>query len=371
MTHPEGLETKDEKGVVTAEGTKHLIPGSIADESFLAWSASEKFVFALPFYRQSIRLGHIGAPVPRATLSNQIITVGQKCRPLYELLKQNILSGTVINADETRLQVLKEPGRKNQSLSWMWVFTGGEKKNKSVVFQYETGRSHVIPYEFLKDYTGWLQTDDYEAYHTAIRKLRNERKANISHVLCWAHARRMFFKYYEQSNDTEAKKILDLMKVLFKLEDLRKDFSIKGFVKQRKTRAGPIFEKLFAMFKDLFPQTPPGLSFGKAIAYTLDNWEQLITYVENPDLTPSNNIAERAIRPFVIGRKNWLFSGSPAGAEASAILYSLVESAKMHSLVPFEYLFYIFRKLPYCHSIEDYTALLPHNVDREQLKVER
>jgi transposase len=113
------------------------------------------------------------------------------------------------------------------------------------------------------------------------------------------------------------------------------------------------------------------LSFGKAISYTLDNWKQLVTYVEYPDLTPSNNAAERAIRPFVIGRKNWLFSRSPKGAKGSAILYSLVESAKLHDLSAFEYMNYIFRKIPYCRTSEDWAALLPFNISSEQLKVER
>ncbi len=367
----EGLESEDEKGVQTAEGPKHLIPGSVADESLIAWSIAEKFEYALPFYRQSKRLGQIGAPLPRATLSNITIKASEYCEPIYNLLKENILKGPVINADETRVQVLKEPGRKNKSHSWMWVFLGGEPDKKSVVFQYETGRSHEIPYLFLGGYSGWLQTDDYEAYHTAVRRLKTEKSVKIDHVLCWAHARRRFFQYWEASKDKDAKKIIELIKQLFELEDLRVQFSEKGFVKQRKNRSEPIFESLKQLLVDCYPQTPPSLSFGRAIAYTLDNWEQLITYVDHPDLTPSNNAAENAIRPFVIGRKNWLFAGSPRGAKGSAILYSLVESAKLHNLSAFEYLNYIFRKIPYCQTSEDYIALLPFNISSEQLKDER
>ena len=366
--HCEGLESEDEKGVQTAEGVKHLIPGSVADESLIAWSIAEKFEYALPFYRQSKRLGQIGSPIPRATLSNITIKASEFCQPIYTLLKENILKGQVINADETRVQVLKEPGRNNQSKSWMWVFLGGGRGSESVLFQYETGRSHEIPYDFLNKYSGWLQTDDYEAYHTAVRRLKTEQGLKIDHVLCWAHVRRRFFQYWEASQDKDAKEIIELIKQLFELEDLRSQFSGKGFVKQRKNRSGPIFESLKRLLLVCYPQTPPGLSFGKAISYTLDNWEQLITYVDHPDLTPSNNAAERAIRPFCIGRKNWLFSGSPAGAKGSAILYSLVESAKLHNLSAFEYLNYIFRKIPYCKKTEDYEALLPYNIDPAQLK---
>jgi len=368
----EGLESEDEKGVQTAEGPKHLIPGSIADESLLAWSAVEKFEFGLPFYRQSRRLGQIGAPIPRATLSNINIKAGESCVPLYDLLKQNILSGQVINADETKVQVLGESGRDNQLLSWMWVFLGGKKDQKSVIFQYETRRSSDVPYQFLKDYSGWLQTDDFESYHTALKRIRSEKKKlTIEHVLCWAHVRRRFYQYWQASKSPYAERIIDLISQLFKLEDLRTKYSQKGFVKQRRDRAGPIFESIKKLFIEYYPQTPPGLLFGKAIAYTLDNWELLITYVDHFDLTPSNNIAERAVRPFVIGRKNWLFAGSPAGARSSAILYSLVETAKLNGLVPFEYLYYIFRKIPYCQTTEDYAALLSYNLSPDQLKLER
>lgn len=359
----EGLEREDEKGVVTAEGEKHLIPGSCADESLLAWSISEKFEYALPFYRQAIRLKSIGLPIPRATLSNLAVQAGQRCKPLYQLLKETVLSGSVINADETRVQVLNEKGRDNKSLSWMWVFLGGASDKKAVQFQYEPGRSHSVPYEFLKNYSGWLQTDDYEAYHTALKKINTFSSISINHALCWAHARRLFYRYWETSNDADAKEIIDLIGTLFDLENLRAHYSERGFMKQRKNRSEQIFKNIHTRLLKLLPQAPPGLAFGKAINYTLDNWEQLTNYVEHSDLTPSNNIAERAVRPFVIGRKNWLFSGSPTGAESSAILYSLIESAKLHKLVPIKYLYYIFRKIPYCTSEDDFRALLPFNID--------
>ena len=322
----------DESGVHTGCGPRHLIPRSIADESLLAWSINEKFEYALPFYRQSKRFKAIGAEIPRATLSTLVIKCADKCRPLYKLLMANIKNGPVINADETRIQVLKEKGRKAQDKSWMWVFLGGEAGKQSVLFQYETGRSHKIPYVFLRDYSGWLQTDDYEAYHTALKKLGNDGNKSIRHVLCWAHARRYFYKYWEVSKSRDAKQILDLIKDLFELEKLRENRSLKGFQKQRTNRAVPILEKLFKLLTGYAAEVPPTLAFGKAIAYTLDNWGQLKLYLEEPLLTPSNNIAENAIRPFVIGRKNWLFSDTERGAESSAILYSLVESAKLQTL---------------------------------------
>lgn len=358
----------DSAGVQTAVGTKHLIAGSIADESLLAWSINEKFEYALPFYRQSKRLSAIGIPIPRATLSNLAIKCADSCKPLYELLKDNIKRGHVINADETRVQVLKEPGRKAQDKSWMWVFLGGQPDKRSVIFQYETGRSHQIPYEFLTEYKGWLQTDDYGAYHTALKQLRRDGNNFIRHILCWAHVRRRFYNYWEMSKSADAERILELIKDLFQLENLRKDLSKEDFQKQRLNRAGPILDSLFKLLTEHAASTPPSLGFGKAIAYTLDNWEQLKLYLESPLLTPSNNIAENAIRPYVIGRKNWLFSDTSRGAESSAILYSLVESAKLQKLPVYDYFYYIFRKLPYCKAVADYEQLLPLNLTAEIIK---
>jgi transposase len=366
----EGTEA-DEKGVQTAEGTKHIVPRSIADESLLAWSIHEKYEYALPLYRQSKRLQQIGIPIPRATLGNLIMKSAEACKPIYECLQDTIQSGPVINADETQVQVLKEPGREARNTSWMWVFVGGGAGKESVVFHYDPSRSHRVPYEFLAKYSGWLQTDDYEAYSTALKKIRTEReeKEGIQHVVCWAHVRRKFYHYWEISKSEDVKHILQLIRDLFQLEELRSDFSVKGFAKHRKNRAEPILEQLYTFLIRLASEVPPNLAFGKAIAYTLDNWEQLILYLENPLVTPSNNSAENAIRPFVIGRKNWMFSGTPRGAESSAILYSLVESAKLHKLSVYEYFHYILKKIPYVSRKTDFESFLPYNLTPDTIKI--
>ena len=270
----------------------------------------------------------------------------------------------MINADETRLQVLNEPGRKAQDQSWMWVFSGGPPGEEGVLFRYDESRSHVVPYDFLKDYSGWLQTDDYGAYGTALRKLSEANKTGRApkHVLCWAHTRRMFVKAWEVSQSPAAKEAIDFIREIFALEDLRNEYSLKGFAKQRANQAGEIFSRFYPWLVELAAETPPGNKVGKAVAYTLDNWEQLIRYVEEPLLTPSNNRAENAIRPFVVGRKNWLFAGTPAGAQASAVHYSLIESAKLAKLNPYEYLMHLFARLPYARSNEDLLKLLPWNL---------
>jgi transposase len=363
--------TEDERsGVVTAEGTKHLLPGSLADESLLAWSIAEKFEFALPFYRQAKRLEYLGIPLPRATLCHHAIKAAEACQPLYEFLEDHIKRGPVINADETRLQVLKEAGRRAQEWSWMWVFAGGPPAKEAVLFRYDESRSHNIPLEFLKGYRGWLQTDDYAAYGTALRKIREADKDGVGtkHILCWAHARRGFVKAWDATKSPAAKEAIDFIREIFALEDLRKEYSVKGFAKQRANKAEGIFGRFKPWLVKLAAETPPGNLLGKAVAYAIDNWELLIRYVEDPLLTPSNNRAENAIRPFVVGRKNWLFAGTPAGAEASAIHYSLIESSKLAKLNPYEYLMYIFARLPYAKTRDDHAMLLPWNLTPDLIR---
>ena len=365
----EGTEDK-RGGVVTAEGTKHLLSGSLADESLLAWSITEKFEFSLPFYRQTKRLAYMGIPIPRSTLCNHAVKAAEACRPLYELLGEHIRLGPVINADETRLQVLKEPGRKARDESWMWIFAGGPPGQEAVLFRYDESRSHDIPLEFLEYYRGWLQTDDYTAYGTALRKIAEMSKDHGApkHILCWAHARRGFVKAWDATESPEAKEAIEIIREIFALEDLRKEYALQGFGKQRASRAEEIFRRFKPWLEKLAGETLTSGALGKAISYTLSNWDGLIRYVEDPLITPSNNRAENAIRPFVIGRKNWLFAGTPAGAEASAIHYSLIESAKLAKLNPFEYLLHIFARLSYAKTKDSLVKLLPWNLTPAQIR---
>ncbi len=363
----EGVET-GEAGVVTAGGKKHLLAGSIADESLLAWSVTEKFEYALPFYRQEKRLEAIGVRVGRATMSSWAMQCGEACRPLYEELGEWIRQGPLLQADETRVQVLKEPGRAAQQLSWMWVFRGGGEARPAVVFQYEPHRSAEVVERFLREYRGFLQTDDYEAYHTALSRLGKppDPGGGIRHVLCWAHVRRYFLRAWEAAKSEEAKQGIEQIGALFRLEEARRERSVEEFQAYRRQEAEKIFQAFRFWLEKVYPQFPPQGLMGKAVKYTLDNWELLVRYVEHPLLTPSNNAVENAIRPFVVGRKNWLFADTPAGAEASAILYSLIETAKLNHHRPYDYLLYVFEHLPSATTKADYQALLPFHLSPEQ-----
>lgn len=363
------LNEDDSPAIRIAKGKKHLIPGGIATSGLIAWSLTEKFEFAIPFYRQEKRFQYIGVNLSRANLCNWAVKAGEACSPLIALLEKQIKSGPVINADETPFQVLKEEGREAQKKSWMWLFKGGPPKKPAVLFQYDSRRSSAVPKEFLTDYEGWLQTDDYGAYHTALKSLNKGRPEDkkIHHTLCWAHARRRFEKAWRVTKSHDAKIALDFIREIFKMENLRENLSEQKFMNKRKESCESIFNDFSKWLEDKYPLVLPKSLLGIAMKYTISNWEQLINYAEHQELTPSNNGAENAIRPFVIGRKNFLFSVSTKGADSSAAIYSLIETAKLYNFVPYQYLQYILEKLPYAKNDRDFEKLLPWKLTAEQI----
>lgn len=361
------LEGKPENAIVRAAGKEHLIPGGIADESLIAWSISEKYEYALPFYRQEKRFKQIGVSISRTNLCNWAIKAADACEPLMERLKQHVKSGNVINADETTLQVLNEKGKKAQSKSYMWLFVGGPPDKQAVYFQYNSGRSAAVPEKFLKGYSGYLQTDGYQAYDTALKSLNEGRPAQerIHHALCWAHARRRFDKCWKTTKDPHARKALDWCKDLFALEKLR---NRKDFQETRQTKGLDILREFYDWAMPLYTETLPKSLLGEALSYAIENRPGLEAYLDHSELTPSNNIAENAVRPFVIGRKNFLFSATPAGADASAGMYSLIETAKLQGLNPFHYLLYTFERILQARNNHDYEKLMPWNLTPEMIQ---
>lgn len=361
------LDEGEAPAIKRAEGKKHLIPGGIATAGLIAWSLAEKYEFALPFYRQEKRFKHIGVEISRGNLCNWAIKAAKACEPMIPLLERHIKSGSVINGDETHLQVLKEENRKAQNKSWMWLFRGGPPDKPAVLFHYEPRRNARVPELFLTGFSGWLQTDGYSAYLTALKRL-NRNGNKINHTLCWAHARRRFEKSWKATKSPHAHKALDFIREIFALEGLRKSYhNIDDFTAVRKRQAEDIFNSFRKWLEELYPITVASSLLGKAMKYTLNNWEGLVNYVEHPELTPSNNSAENAIRPFVVGRKNFLFSASVDGAHSSALIFSLIESAKLYGLIPFLYLTYVFEKVPYAEKEDDYLALMPWNVTKEMI----
>ncbi len=370
-------ESTDDSGptVKIAPLPPRLLPKTMATPSLLAQLVTAKFCDALPFYRQEKQFKRIGFDMNRTTMCNWAMKVADACKPLVEVLEGEIRSGPLINADETTVQVLKEVGRLPTTKSYMWVFRGGDPAKPVLRYLYAPTRAGKVAKEFLANYVGVVQTDGYKGYDFL------DGVSEIQHVGCWAHARRRFADVIKVNGKTEGKgksqakrkghanKVIRLLRDVYKFEkQLRaNELSPEDFVTKRKQAVEPILKVLKANLEDLAPKTPPGGLLGKAISFTLNQWDRLIRYLDHAFMTPDNNLIENAIRPFVVGRKNWLFSGNEKGAQASAALYSLIETAKASGLEPFKYLQYIFEKLPFATSKKDYEALLPANLTAEIL----
>ncbi len=345
-----------------------FIPKGIATPGLVAQLLISKFEDALPFYRQEKIFSRLGIDIPRSTMCGWAIKAAEQCNPLLELLHQKILSGPLINIDETPVQVMKEPGRSNTSKSYMWVFRGGLPDKPVLIFQYHPTRSGQVPNEFLKDYSGYIQTDAYSGYDAL------GRRPDIYHVGCWSHARRMFVKVVKAASGKgkkgHAEIAIEYIQEIYAVEkSARKDqLTPDQIVALRQEKSKPVLEKFKVWLNALAGKTPPKGLLGKAVNYTLKNWPRLVRYLENGYNSPDNNMAENAIRPFVVGRKNWLFFGHPNGASAGSCLYSLIETAKACGLKPYNYLRYLFDNIPFAKTEPDYEKLLPQNLTQEEIE---
>lgn len=353
--------------VKIAPAPARLIPHSIVSPSLLAYSITGKFNDGLPFYRQSIQFRRYGVELTRATLCNWALAAAKKCAGLIELMRKDIKHSPLLQMDETPLQVLQEPGKSAHSKSYMWVSKGSIYGNPIILYEYDPSRSQTVPQRILKNYRGYLQTDDYSGYNgIGARK-------EIVHVGCWAHARRKFVEAEKISPGSLAKEGLAYIRDIYEIEKLfraeleNKKITADEFVRKRKKRADPLLTGYYRWLEKRTPETPPESLIGKALRYSLKNREKLIRYLEAWYITPDNNGVENAIRPFVVGRKNWLFANTPRGACASANLYSLVETAKANGLEPYHYLNYIFSHLPSATTPEVLRQLLPTEVKAENL----
>jgi len=358
----EGSGDEDKPAVRVADVPAAIVPRSIVTPSLLSFIIVNKFVDHLPYYRQEKRFERIGIHISRQNMSNWQQAAFEKIAPLIECLKEHIRSGPVINMDETPVQVMGEPDRKNTSQSYMWLARGGPPKRPALLYSYRETRSSRHIKELLTAFSGYLQSDGYEAYETALAG-----NDGIIHVGCMAHARRKFHEAAKASKKSaSAQEAINKIKKLYIIEETvrSKDLLPEQFIAERKSRAEPVLDQFKEWLEKRSLQVPPSLLLGKAIVYTLNEWTKLVRYLESPYLTPDNNVAERAIRPFVVGRKNWLFSGSPKGAESSCAMYSLIETSKQNGANPNDYLLKVFEMAPSAQTDEDWKALLPWNIDR-------
>lgn len=360
----EGVDSR-ESGVKLAPAPVQLLPKSFATPSLLAHLLISKFSDALPFYRQEKQFQRYGIKLPRATMCNWTLALAEKFQSLLKLLRRELLSGPYLGIDETTIQVLNEPGRSFNTKSYMWVFQGGPPGKRVIIFQYSPRRTRAVVRQFLGDYHGYIQTDGYTAYDYL------DHVEGITHVGCWAHARRKFVDVYRlyakdiKNENTEGKgksgyaikKIRQLYKIEREADDAK--CSEKERYHMRQEQAGEILDDFEVWLKENVVNVPAKSKLGQAFKYIIGQWPRLSNYLKSGVVPIDNNLTENAIRPFVVGRKNWLFSDQPSGAEASALFYSFIETARANGLEPYSYLLYLFDRFPYADTEEELKKLLP------------
>ena len=349
-----------EAAPVTADKPAQLIEKSMASPSVLAMLLTTKYVDGLPLYRFEKVLGRHGVDIPRQTLARWVIQCCEHFQPLLNLMRDRLMESPVIHCDETRVQVLKEPDRDPTSQSWMWVQASGPPERPVILFDYTTSRAQEVPLRLLGDYRGYLMTDDYGGYNALALQPGVERLA------CMAHVRRKFVdaqKVQPKGKTGRADVALALINKLYGIERELKDASDEQRFLGRQEKSLPVLAQLKSWLEKTHPQVTSQSALGKAVGYLASNWSRLERYSEAGFLPIDNNAAERAIKPFVIGRKARLFSDTPKGAASSAQIYSLVETAKANGQEPYTWLRHVLERLPQAVSVADFEALLPWNLE--------
>jgi transposase len=349
--------------IIKAPMPKPLLPGSLASASALAYIIDQKYTNHLPLYRQEQIFARLGIDLSRQTMANWVINaVGAGLDRYWDRLHEELLKRDILHADETTVQVLRESERSAQSDSYMWMYRTGRDGPPIVLYEYQTTRASKHPERFLKNFKGYLQTDGYSGYN---------KLTGIISVGCWAHARRKFadalkaLPTNQKDKDVAAKSGLNYCDRLFSIERDLKTVSDQERFEQRVEKSRPLLEEFHGWLKRMRAQTLPKSTFGQAIIYCLNQWDDLNRFLLDGRLEIDNNRAERSIKPFVIGRKNFLFSNTPKGARSSAIIYSVIETAKENGLIPFEYLTWLFEKLPNMDKAEKAAidVILPWSTD--------
>ena len=354
-----------ESAPVTAPLPPQPIPRSNASPGLLAHIAVAKYQDALPLHRQENILQRAGIDLSRQTLARWMIQSAQLLQPLHNLLRDELLAGPVIHCDETVVQVLKEPGKSPTSQSYMWAQSGGPPNKAVTLFDYRSSRSGRVPLELLQGYRGYLMTDGYEGYNAIAQQ------EGIEHLCCWAHVRRKFVEAQRaqpKSKNTKSSAVgkadmaLNYIGKLYGVEQRSNVADAATRHQHRQQESVPLLDQLRAWLDKTLSTVLPSGKLGEALQYLHKYWDKLIRYTEHGDLPIDNNRAENAIRPFVIGRKNWLFSDTPQGANASAIIYSVIETAKANGLEPYAYLRKVFTDLPSAQTVEQIEVLLPWRI---------
>jgi len=358
--------------IIAAQRPVHPLGKCFASTSLLAHIITSKYADGLPLYRLKGILKRYGGEVSRTNMAHWIVKLTSSFLPLINLIRESQNSGHYIRADESRIQVLKEDGKTAQSDKWMWVTCGGPPQEQSVLFEYDPSRGGGVAERILQDFNGILQADGYSGYNEVCRK------NSIQRIGCWDHARRKFveaekaFKGKQRKGKTSKTQIaLSKIRKLYRIEKEIKKLDEKERYRIRQEQSVPILNNFKEWLEKNHTKVMKGSLTRKAMEYTLNQWEHLIGYCDYGYLEISNAKAENAIRPFAVGRRAWLFADTPQGARASAVCYSLIESAKANQLEPYAYVEYILNHIGAADTLEKIEALLPWNVPLERVQKNR
>ena len=340
-----------------------IIPKGLLTASALAWVVTSKYMDALPLYRQAALLSRFGGDLSRSTLAASIVKVGEAVQPAINLLRDHLLDADLVHADETTIQVLKEPGKKAQTKSYLWAQATGSGPPIRL-FGYAPGRggNHANTLYAGIRRGAALMSDGYEVYGGIAET------HGLTHLGCWAHCRRYFVEAEAvipkaaRRPEQPATQFIAAIGELYAVESKTKDKTTAERQRLREEYSRPVLQRIEAMLLKHLHAVVPGSLLGKALHYLSAQWPKLIRYAENGAWPIDNNLCENAIRPFVVGRRNWLFADTVAGAHASANLYSLVETCKANRIDPYDYLVRLFSKLPHAKTADDFEALLPWRI---------
>jgi len=360
-------------GLRLAPKPPQVIPKGLLSEAALAWIITSKYLDGLPLYRQAALLGRFGGTeLSRNTLAASVVRVGQATQPVINLMRDALLDSFIVHGDETEVQVLKEPGRKAQAKSYMWVqmtqASGQDGTGPPIrLFGYSPSRStHSARtlYEGMRP-GGVLMSDGYEPYAAIAEQHR------LVHLGCWAHCRRYFNDALQalpkdkRGPEQLPAQFIELIGQLYKVEaDARRDDLDANALQQRRTQhSKPVLEQIEALALQHLHGVLPGSLLGKALHYVTAQWPKLVRYADDGRYPIDNNACENAIRPFVVGRRNWLFADTVGGANASANLYSLLQTCVANGIDGYRYLRTLLVALPKAKTVEDFESLLPWRLD--------
>ena len=341
--------SKTDDRIVKAPHPVELLNNSIATPSLVAGVMNSKYTNAMPLYRIEQEFERSDVDISRQVMANWMITCGERYLSLiYDLLHQKLLDETVVQADETKVKVSKneDPGRKD---SHMWLFRTGEYNTETpvVLYDFQNSRAGKNACSFLDGFSGVVECDGYSGY-----RFMDRTDENISIACCWAHARRRFadaVKAYGKKpglQDTLAYRALEKISRIYLLDEKFKNLPPEERKKRRQSTVKPRVDAFFAWVKEHRDDVPPKGKTGDGFTYCINNEKFLRMFLDNGLIPIDNSASERAIRPFTVGRKNWQLIDTINGAKASAIIYSIVETAKANNLKPYEYLKHLLTEIP-------------------------